>query len=316
MDAQKQVKAAPFPERITLELTNACDLDCVFCPRQKASSTTGLMDVGLFKKAVDEIADNLPVALVPFFRGEALLHPRVIEMLDYASKKGVGPIQLATNAMTLGEEKARGIIESGVDFISFSLDTADPVEYEKARVGAKYDVVIRNIEKFLELREKLGARTPVVQVSSVSTHGDVKRKKDFIRRWEGRVDRVRIFHEHSKDGNYGSLENSAGLLDLDERLPCLKVFRELVFYWDGRAAICNHDWDRREEIGDLNESSIEKIWKSAALERIRRAHISGEVASAPCGKCDHWKMYYVPEGMIGELYEYPRSSQGTVPSLR
>ena len=76
-----------FPDRITLELTNHCNLSCVFCPRKFMSKNQGNMEVSMAKRLLDEMADHLPVILVPFFRGEPLLHPRYAEIIKYAKKK-------------------------------------------------------------------------------------------------------------------------------------------------------------------------------------------------------------------------------------
>ena len=95
-----------FPNRITVELTNQCNVSCSFCPRQDVPMEIGFMDMGLYRKIIDEAAQHLPVKLVLFFRGESLLHPHFLQCLGYAKERGIGPIQFASNALALDAETA------------------------------------------------------------------------------------------------------------------------------------------------------------------------------------------------------------------
>lgn len=298
----------PFPRRVTLELTNSCNLRCVFCPRGIMEQTQGFMEPALFKKAVDEMADHLPVALVPFFRGESLLHPRFLELVGYAARKGVGPVQMTTNAMLLNDDLARGIINAGVDFISFSLDTSNAEIYERSRPGAIYEKAAANVERFIDLREHMGAGKPEIQVSGVLTEENAPYKDEFAAKWRGRADRVRIFVEHSRDGRFGSLDGHA-LPEFQKRLPCHKVFEDMVVYWDGGVALCNHDWSRPEPIGNISEQSIADIWAGERYRLIREQHLSGSIEDPVCSGCDHWVVSHIAGGFIGELYVKERSAR-------
>ena len=48
-----------FPERITVELTNRCNLECTFCPRHLVEMKLGNMEMSLFKKIVDQYLFSL-----------------------------------------------------------------------------------------------------------------------------------------------------------------------------------------------------------------------------------------------------------------
>ena len=57
-----------FPNRVTVELTNDCNVSCTFCNRQKIAMDIGYMEEKLFYKIIDEMEDHLTIKLVPFFR--------------------------------------------------------------------------------------------------------------------------------------------------------------------------------------------------------------------------------------------------------
>lgn len=297
-----------FPRRITLELTNRCNLRCTFCPRRLMGGAQGDMDPAMAKRLLDEMGDHLPVTLVPFFRGESLLHPQWIQILSYAKSKGVGPIQLTTNATLMDQRASQAILDLGIDFLSFSVDTIDPVVYERTRRGAIYEKVLRNILRLVELREKRGLQRPEIQVSAVETVQHQEGMEAFVAFWRDRVDRVRVYVEHSGDGHPGSI--ARGLPSFARRQPCKKVFEDLVVYWDGEIALCNHDWTRTpaERIGSVRNGNIGRVWVSRKYADIRKAHLQGDVIGRPpCDRCDHWKMYALPEGFLGRLYSGTRA---------
>lgn len=301
--AQDHIEAKDFPERITVELTNRCNLSCTFCPRQHLSMPQGFMRNELFKHIVDECARHLPVALVPFFRGESLLHPDFIPLMEYAKRKGLGPIQITTNAMLLDAQMAEHLVAIGTDFINISLDTLNPDVYEKSRRGACYEKVVENVLRLIEIKNTSGAALPVIQISGVDIEEYHPYKEAFIAYWRTRADRVRIYVEHSREGRFGSVEPTSDRSNQTRR-ACHKPFTDLVVYWNGDVALCNHDWNRQDRLGNVANTSIATIWTGERYQDIRTDHLARQQRlEALCRECDHWMTYYVDHGILGELYE-------------
>ena len=196
-------------------------------------------------------------------------------------------IQLATNATLLNESRSKSIIES-VHFLSFSIDT--PRLYEKTRQPAKYKTVEDNINRFLEMNRSLG--NPVkTQVSMVKTKEVLEDDVEIFKRmWIKKVDRVRIYDEHSANGKFGSLSSKR-----PTRKPCIMPFYEMLIYCDGKIGRCNHDWDG-EPIGDLNHNSIHEIWHGKKYQKLRRQHKTLNIKDSVCASCDSW---YPEEGIQG-----------------
>ena len=293
----------PFPQRITLELTNRCNIACSFCPRHEMGNHQGMMDTALAMRLIDEMAEHLPITLVPFFRGESLLHPDWWKIISYAHKKGIGPIQFTTNGTLLDAQNAHHLLDCGVDFISFSLDTIDAALYESSRRGANYSKTEANILRFLEMHDK--EKNPMtIQVSAVETEAHKPGMEAFVAFWLPKVDRVRIYAEHSKDGHPGSMPGHAAV-DMVRR-PCKKVVEDTVILWDGDVAICNHDWQRQrrnEVFASVANGTIADAWACAAYQRLRDAHEQGILTrSAPCDECEQWKAFYLPKHLIGRVY--------------
>lgn len=309
----KGLKATPFPNRVTVELTNQCNLKCTMCPRVYMKGSRGFMSMSLFKKIIDEISMHNNIALVPFFRGESLLHPEFIEMMKYVKTKRVSPVQFTTNATMMTEDIAQILIDIELDFISFSVDSIDHDTFGNIRKGADLQYVLKNIERFSEIKRGKSQDKPEIQVSVVKTENTNDSIDEFVEFWQSRVDRVRVYEEHSKGGNYGSLSESHNVAVSEKRQPCLKPFGDFIIYWDGSVALCNHDWDRKDAIGNVNHNSIKEIWQNDKYKRIRDAHIkNNDNLEELCKRCDHWKSYYLEQHHIGEFYVNNTKSTTTV----
>jgi MoaA/NifB/PqqE/SkfB family radical SAM enzyme len=304
--AAERLTPSPFPRRITIELSSACNLSCIMCPRKYASPSAGLMGRDLFERIVEELNGHPLEAVVPFFRGETLLHPDFLEMMTFLRRKTEARIQLATNALLLTADLGKALLELGIDFISFSLDAVRRETYEKIRLGSDFERVMENVHTFLRLREDCAPGGTVVQVSATEGPYNEEEIPDFIRYWKGRVDRVRIYARHSDGGRYGRLAHQGHRRPEASRGPCRKPFTDLVIYADGYAALCNHDWDRKRDdsLGSMESQSIGELWNGNRYGNVRKSHLAHEwQALNPCGHCDHWQAREQDDSPVGDLVE-------------
>ena len=294
-----------FPNRVTVELTNDCNVSCVFCNRQKISMDIGYIEDKLFYKIIDEMARHLPVKLVPFFRGEPLMHPQLIPFIKYAKQKGVGSIQMASNALLLDDEMQDRLIEAGIDYLSFSLDTVDPKVYEHSRMFGNLEISSNHVKSMglkCKERKKKGLPAPTIQVSTINIEEYLPKQKEFIEEWLPYVDVVRGYEQHDEKGRLVDPQIRKSLDVFEERKPCRKVFTDMIIYWDGRMALCNYDWNEQRKIGNANTMTLQEAWDSEEYENVRKMHLCNQFDRGICADCHHWKIDYTENGFIGTSY--------------
>lgn len=300
-------KKLDFPNRITVEITNRCNVSCSFCPRQTVDMELGDMDFQLYKKIIDEASEHLPVKLVIFFRGEPLLYERLGEAIKYAKDRGIGPIQFTSNALALDDEKASMLIATQVDFVSFSLDTLDAELYKNSRRFGNLNISMNNVINFSEKCKKMkseGKNVPTIQVSTIEVKEYLEGQKAFIEFWKQYADIVRVYYEHDDKGKFADPEVEKQLLPDIERQPCRKIYTDFLIYWNGDVALCNYDWNERHIPMNVAKHSISEIWNSSDFEDIRHMHESNCFTdSLICKECQHWKIDYVPNGYLGKMYK-------------
>lgn len=251
-----------FPELVHIETTNKCNARCVICPHSRMKRPVGIMDEKLYQAIIDECKahDCHTVHLHNF--GEPLLDPDLPSRAAYAKEKGIKRVKIFTNGSLLSGERARKLLESGIDEIKVSIDGADKEEFESIRLGLKYDRVVSNVREFLALREKMGMHRPKVMVTCCTT-SDRDRAQDNL---GDVVDKYDFGTIH----NWGNLDESKRRRI---RKPCSRVWRTFTVLWNGDIALCCLDYEGEFKLGNLiQDGSISRVWKNKRYQQIRSFH--------------------------------------------
>jgi MoaA/NifB/PqqE/SkfB family radical SAM enzyme len=276
------------PAQLTFEITAACDARCIHCPRHEMDRPKRPMDFALFTRMIDQAAEMGIRELVPNGYGEILTLPKLAEYLAYIrSKKHRFRLLLNSNGHNFTEEKLKMLFDYEVNGINITIDGATAATAESIRVGLKTERIERNIHRLLEMRRERGVTRPFVRVSMVAIPQNVHEGAMFLRKWEGVADRVLVGHMSTRLGSLGLGDPLAG--EVRPARACVRPFREMNIWADGKAVLCCEDWNEQHVVGDLNHQSLQEIWRGAALEAVRDAHNRGCGGDIPiCGSCNHW----------------------------
>ena len=140
-----------FPlQRVHIELTNVCNFDCTFCPKQEMTRHYEYMDFEKVCGIIDEIAEyNMAEKITFHVMGEPFMHPRFFEILDYAAQLGV-KTGITTNGTYLDEDQAIKLEKVTASQVNISLQTPDEESYKtrKAR-RMKFDEYHNRILEFI-----------------------------------------------------------------------------------------------------------------------------------------------------------------------
>ena len=134
------------PYKVTIELTNKCNLRCNFCQRWK------IQDEGLstdeWKKILADLKRN-HVKTVSLSGGEPLLRKDIFELINFCRNIGLSAT-LDTNGI-LVSKFANKIMGSGLKAIHFSIDSSDPKVHDYLRgVKGAFDMTVKGIESLSE----------------------------------------------------------------------------------------------------------------------------------------------------------------------
>lgn len=277
-----------FPPVVHVEVTNACNARCIMCPQPQMQRKITYIKDDLYRKIVDECAQENLKSFWTFMIGEPLLDKTLPDKIRYAKQKGIKQVGFFTNAALLKGRLAEAIINSGVDHITISFDALDRETFEKIRPPLKFEAIVDNIKNFIQLRNRNKKRRPFVAIEFVCLDTNQAQARAFIKQWEKIVDAVYI----SSAVNWaGDVEiKSAPQKTYQKRRPCLMLWRNLVIHANGRAVVCCYDYEGGIIIGDVNRQTIKDIWQGAKFEYLRQRHQSGEFEKLElCAQCDIWR---------------------------
>ena len=151
-------KVGQFPPCVQIEPTSFCNFRCIMCYQadksfsNKSHGFMGFLEFELFKKISDQLEGNVE-AITFASRGEPTLNKDFLKILEYSKDKFLA-LKMNTNASMLNEKMIHGILSSDLQTIVFSIDEKDKETYEKIRVNGNFDKIIKNLEKFNEIRTK------------------------------------------------------------------------------------------------------------------------------------------------------------------
>jgi len=95
-------------------------------------------------------------------------------------RKGV-KVSTNSNLTLLNPDRAERCITSGLDCIHVSIDAARAEIYERIRVRARLDRVLRNIDLLLAARERLGSKHPRLKLVMVVMRQNLSELPDVVR---------------------------------------------------------------------------------------------------------------------------------------
>ncbi len=161
----RSLDVGSLPSRLYVECTAACNISCnqACCAPETGITRTrqaGMLDFDLFTRVIDEAGPSL--GRVDFFNyGEAFLHKRAVEMCEYIKTKFPHIyLYTSTNGLALTEEKARRLVHSGIDEVTFSIDGASQDTYVQYRQRGDFAKALANLRAMADEKARHGRDVP------------------------------------------------------------------------------------------------------------------------------------------------------------
>jgi len=299
---------APMPFKLKFENTNLCNINCTMCPHSKAIGLyrkKGYLKFENFKYVFDQVR---PIYLNLTGIGEPFLNPDIYKIVTYATEHEA-IVKFDTNATLLNDEKIKKILSTNINVISVSFDGATKETYEPIRVGAKFESVIENFKRLVELRDELKAKTKVhmffvLQRSNLyDLPKFVKLANDIGVDYLGgnfviplgfnmNYDRnligvdpaeLKKILQETKElcNNTSMVLGINGLLEflekpVDEKRihhqdsPCYLPWYAPLITWDGFMGPCDFFCDKEYVFGNVFEEPFMRVWNSEAAQEFRK----------------------------------------------
>lgn len=290
-----------YPISISFEPTTSCNLRCPECPSGLRAFTraTGMLKEDFFSQTIDQLSKDL-LYLVFYFQGEPYLNPAFLDMVKYASGKGIYTAT-STNAHFLDNVNSKKTVESGLDRLIISIDGTTQDVYQQYRVGGKLDKVVEGARNIVKWKKELKSKTPFIifqflvvkpnehQVEEIKQLGknigvdEVRFKTAQV--YDYKNDPNQLIPTKQKFSRYR--KNDAGEYEVKNSLDnhCWRLWHATVITWDGVVVPCCFDKDAQHNLGDLKGKPFKEIWRNEQYIHFRRQILQSRRNIEICANC-------------------------------
>ena len=258
---------------LDIELTNRCNADCYFCPRDPTPHQ-GTMSAETFARSLEraiEFRDSAAVAAGREMRislcglGEPLLNPRAVDCVRMVRDAGFR-CAIASNGSVLTEKKAIALLDAGLQEID--LNVGEEGEEYEAIYGLPFQRTLDNVVRFAELAEGR-CKVNIVLVDHREDEAHRAHMKQF---WQDRgLSEFVVFPIMNRGGalqvermdyaeDVDHVRRSIQMLQAQVDAPiCMAPFVFLFIGYDGKYYLCCADWKKEAAYGTVFDAGLADV---------------------------------------------------------
>ena len=267
--------------RCYLEITNICNLNCLFCP--KTDREKAYLTIEEFNTLTDKLRGEINF-LYFHLMGEPLLHPRLTEFIGIAREKGFVPI-ITTNGTLLS--KAHNLTETALHKIQISLHS------QEGNAKENLEEYIRDVMEF-SLR---AAKNGIIVVLRLWNEGGYNSKNETImnhiaehvqRPWTSRYDGWKICENLylEMDSVFEWPDTERDDLSQNESF-CYALRNQIGVLVDGTIVPCCLDHAGAIKLGNLHTQTLGEILSSPKAKAIYDGFTRHEAVEPLCKRCGY-----------------------------
>ncbi len=198
--------------------------------------------MNLVKKVFEEVSDYT-IHSILYFQGEPLLNKNFVDIVKIARKNNL-LTSTSTNAQMIDFDRAKELVQSGLDRIIISMDGTTQETYQTYRVGGKLDKAIQSIKDIVYWKTKLKKPHPFIEIQFL-----------VLRSNEHQINDIRKL---SKELSADKLTlKSAQLYDFENGNPQLTTIEKYARYKLGK--------NGKYQIKSKQKNQCERLWKGAVI---------------------------------------------------
>ena len=279
-----------MPNKVFLEITNACNLSCSFCHGTRRKIR--FMETDEFRRAATE-ARGFGEYLYFHLMGEPLLHPMLGEILSIAGELGFKVI-LTTNGTLLGRCEDVLLSSSALFKISISLHS-----FEANDRDADFENYLNDCFSFCRAAANAG-KIAVMRlwniggaeelncdiISRMHLYFDRDENAEWREIYSGYKIRDKVFLEWGEKFDWPDEEGDV----CSESHSCYGLRDQIGILSDGTVVPCCLDADGAIPLGNVLEQSLDDILASSRAVALKKSFEPRRITEKLCQRCGYAKL--------------------------
>lgn len=179
---------------IYLEITNACNFTCDYCPIDQQTRKKIVMDSEFARGIIDQIAkNNLTEFLMFHLMGEPFLHKDLCALTGYAEARGI-KVRLLTNGSLLEKKRNQELFENNLSRLEVGFRTPNDTSFNLRLRGGHLtlDEYIRRVKELIDDHIRLQAQTELCIKLFIRSHLAIMKLGDPYEHLTSEADNLRI----------------------------------------------------------------------------------------------------------------------------
>jgi len=284
---------------ITIEPSNACNLDCPVCETGAGilGRETGHMSLPRFQHIIDDVSAHTNT-LVFYFMGEPFLNKQAYNMIKYAKDAGIPFVETCTNGDFVDPKK---LVGCGLNRVSFQIGGLSQETHQVYRVNGQLDRVMRNLKETIRIRNERHAALQIEVGLILMKHNEHELGRFETEMLALGADRtvvidpcVRTIDQGKqflptdrKHWAYDEPAFNSGILR-PKVLPdnvCPWIYYSLAIHVSGNVVPCCRDPRGTEVMGNIFTQSLEDIWNGPKFRNLRERVSTDQGSVEICRLC-------------------------------
>ncbi|MBO06126.1 MAG: hypothetical protein CMI58_03700 [Parcubacteria group bacterium] len=291
-----KAESSNFPQRVQLEITSVCNIECIMCPRSEQFNRPRMhMEWDIFKKSINEIAQHGILQLQLFHIGESLLNPLFFDMMEYISQfDNLGAKWLSSNGNVLNEMIIKKLLKSPIDFLNISLNSTVEDIYNEICFESDYSQVVANLNMLIRLKKESGRRKPVIRTQLIDQPLTRNQLSEYLEIWGDKADLISINKLEAFAGQVSkNISFSTGRIQREKKSKvCKRLDRgDFFILSNGEVTICDADFNGLMSLGNIKNTSLKEIWDGDGYQEVLKTHREKNYEKYElCRTCTDWDL--------------------------
>ena len=286
-------------KKIYIEITNQCNLACVFCPKTKRKPE--FMTVDTFQKIVEQIR---PFTDYIYFhvKGEPLLHKEISTFLDISYEKGL-QVNITTNGTRIQEVQDQIMHKPALRQMNFSLHSFDGNQGITDK-DQYIDHILFFVKKAIKYTDMIISLRLWNLEKDNGVHNERKANRDILQRIEEEFDLPYRIQEKMIPGRGIKISDRVYLnQDYEFQWPDLQIKEEsktgfcyglrhqAAILVDGTVVPCCLDGEGIIRLGNIYETPFSEIIEGKRARNLYEGFSRREAVEELCRKCGYRKRF-------------------------
>jgi MoaA/NifB/PqqE/SkfB family radical SAM enzyme len=250
------------------------------------------MDIDLFKGITRQMVESGVEEIGLFYLGESFSNPRLlVDACAWCKQELHAPyVFLTTNGTLAKSAVVEKLMQSGLNSLKFSVNSADPMQYESVTSSSDrlFYRSLANLRAAWAVRERGGYATRLY-ASSIRYNGEQQAKMEalldehvrpyvdehyFLPLYGMALTAERMRRDTGWTpavGNVGRYDDTLGRGNRQDQAVCWALFTEGHVRSDGHLSACCFGSTSRFDVGDLTTEPFMDAWNGTEFRRVRGA---------------------------------------------